>query len=346
MAAVWYGLAGVQNPSPQAIQWWTKQIQQDGSQPAFDNFKNGKGQDAQDKFDPNVLAQNAAKYTAATKLQPFQPSANVPQFPGTNHKTLIAEAQEPVGNFLKNIAPIAALIPGVGPLVSGALAAAGQAIIPGANLGDAVKAGAVGAAEGAGVGALGSATGLTGGVNSLLGGGASSASSAPIDLSGMTPEQMAAVGDASAGTAADTSGADMLGGLTGKALASTANAGGGATLPGASTVAGLAGKVAGGGSSPSSGGGILDFLTGNNGLNALGIAQGVNAAQLGEKANNYADQAANLATSRWNAQQPLRTAGVAGMLNPVSPITPPAMPGGNPFAMPQPAPVTPPKVGS
>ena len=79
MAAVWYGLAGVSNPSPQAIQWWTKQIQQDGSQPAFDNFKNGKGQDAQSKFDPNVLAQNAGTFVAGDTTNPATNLTGDPQ---------------------------------------------------------------------------------------------------------------------------------------------------------------------------------------------------------------------------------------------------------------------------
>ena len=45
MAKVFYQLAGVTNPTPKALSWWSKQIQQDGSQPAYDNFKTGVGQD-------------------------------------------------------------------------------------------------------------------------------------------------------------------------------------------------------------------------------------------------------------------------------------------------------------
>lgn len=261
---------------------------------------------------------------------------------------LAARNQDSVGNLLKNIAPVAGLIPGIGPLIAGGVSALGQSIIPGASLGQDLTSGLQGGAMGAGVGALGSATGLTSGVQGMLGGGSSSAASAPIGLSGMSPADLASVGDATSGAAANTAGADFTGGLTGNALASTANAGGGASLPGASTVQGLLGKLGGGGSSPSNGGGVLGFLTGNNGLNALGVAQGVNAAALGQKSSDYADQAANLATSRWNQQAPLRTAGVAGMLAPQSPFTPPPIPGGNPFAMPQPQAVPPPtpKVGA
>src|SRR4051794_734563 len=36
---------------------------------------------------------------------------------------------------------------------------------------------------------------------------------------------------------------------------------------------------------------ITDFLSGNNGLNALGAAQGVNAALLGKKSNDLANKA-------------------------------------------------------
>jgi hypothetical protein len=80
----------------------------------------------------------------------------------------------------------------------------------------------------------------------------------------------------------------------------------------------------GGGASPGSAngnsGGLLQsiegLITGNGGLNALGIAQGVNAASLGKQSSDYAKDALGSATSAYNDKAPLRTAGQAGLLNP------------------------------
>jgi hypothetical protein len=79
-----------------------------------------------------------------------------------------------------------------------------------------------------------------------------------------------------------------------------------------------------------------NFLTGNNGLNALGAAQGLNAALLQQKALQYAKDAEGTAMGHWNANAPLREAGRAGVLNPKSSVDVSALPGirraGNPFA--------------
>lgn len=67
------------------------------------------------------------------------------------------------GNLLKNVAPLAALIPGVGPLASAGIGALGAGIHKGTNLGDIVKQGAVSGAEGYGAGnVLGAAKGASG----------------------------------------------------------------------------------------------------------------------------------------------------------------------------------------
>lgn len=75
-----------------------------------------------------------------------------------------------------------------------------------------------------------------------------------------------------------------------------------------------------GGAAGSGGGGLLSdisgFLTGNGGRNALGIMQGVNAAQLGQKSNQFANDAVNSAQSAYAAKAPLRVAGIQGLLNP------------------------------
>lgn len=63
-------------------------------------------------------------------------------------------------------------------------------------------------------------------------------------------------------------------------------------------------------------GDLGSFLTGNGGKNALGVAQGVNAALLQKQASDYAKQAMGDVQSSYNERQPLRSAGIAGMLNP------------------------------
>lgn len=74
-------------------------------------------------------------------------------------------------------------------------------------------------------------------------------------------------------------------------------------IPGASSIEGLLGKAGG-------------LLTGNGGLNALGLAQGINAAGTQNKANNYANQALQTQQNAYNSEAPLRSQGIQGMLNP------------------------------
>lgn len=67
-------------------------------------------------------------------------------------------------------------------------------------------------------------------------------------------------------------------------------------------------------------GGLLkgagSFLGGNSGLNALGIAQGVNAANLGKQATDYGKKSLGAVEGSYNAREPLRVAGLQGMLHP------------------------------
>lgn len=77
------------------------------------------------------------------------------------------------------------------------------------------------------------------------------------------------------------------------------------------------------------------FLTGNGGANALGIAQGVNAATLQQKSNDYAKNALGTVQQSYNDRAPLRAAGLAGMLHPQTPSLAPlqsVMQTGNPYA--------------
>lgn len=79
-----------------------------------------------------------------------------------------------------------------------------------------------------------------------------------------------------------------------------------------------------------------NFLTGNGGLNALGTAQGINAALLNKKALEYAKNAEGTAMGQWNQNAPLRESGRAGMLAPKPSVDTSFLPGirraGNPFA--------------
>src|SRR3990167_9556443 len=81
-------------------------------------------------------------------------------------------------------------------------------------------------------------------------------------------------------------------------------------LPGVSKLGDILGKGAGAAG---------DFLTGNSGLNALGLGQLANAAYLGQKSSNFADLAGQSAERSYRERAPLRAAGLAGMQ--AAPIT-------------------------
>lgn len=109
-------------------------------------------------------------------------------------------------------------------------------------------------------------------------------------------------------------------------------------IPGMGSVQEAAGHIPGLGAA-------ADWLTGNGGKNALGVAEGANAAMLTSKANNYANNAADSVTGSYNARAPLRAAGQAAMLNPGQGIAAKiaAVPrGANPYAQ---APAGPPQIG-
>lgn len=134
-------------------------------------------------------------------------------------------------------------------------------------------------------------------------------------------------------------GSGAVNGLEGAAAAGLA-AGAGLALPavagavgsagsavgagGLAKAAGLAKQALGGGGVPGDGApsdsSWLDtakgFLTGNGGANALAVAQGANAALLGKKSSDYADNAMGSVQSNWDSRQGLRDAGTAGMLAP------------------------------
>lgn len=105
-------------------------------------------------------------------------------------------------------------------------------------------------------------------------------------------------------------------------------------IPGAGAVAGAASKL---GSIPGLGS-AASWLTGNGGKNALGLAQGINAAMLGQKSNEQARNAMGSVQSSYDERAPLRAAGIAGASNPGQGIAAriAALPqGANPYARPQ-----------
>jgi hypothetical protein len=137
----------------------------------------------------------------------------------------------------------------------------------------------------------------------------------------------------------------------GAAKAGSLLKGGGSILDKAKGVIGAknaVGSVMGGGSPASGGGGgvgdflggIGGYLTGNGGGNALAIAQGANAAMLGKKSSDLADDALTSAKDNYAERAPLRTAGIAGMLNPGQGIASKlsSIPNRNAYSQPQIAP--------
>lgn len=202
----------------------------------------------------------------------------------------------------------AAFLPGAGPLVSAGIGAAAKGVDrPGkSGIGFDPKAAAMGGVQGYGMGTLGN----------MAQGALAKA------LPGIAP---AGASGAAAGPSLGAQG-------SGASNVANAAAGGGGGGGIASTIQGILGKIGGlpGVSS------AANFLTGNGGLNALGTAQGINAALLQQKALDYAQKAEGTATGNWNANDPLRQAGRAGMLNPKSSVDTSALPGirkaGNPFA--------------
>lgn len=167
---------------------------------------------------------------------------------------------------------------------SGAL---GGALKPGGNAGSALG----GAASGA----------LAGGAGALAGKALGGLGSAASNIPGVQGIEQALGGAGS--TLSKIPGAQAveqgLGGVAKNALGSLTGGAGGAADSGG----GLGGLL----------GGLGGWITGNGGKNALGAAEGVNAALLQKQANDYAGQALNQAQALWNQRAPLRTGGMAAM---------------------------------
>ena len=81
------------------------------------------------------------------------------------------------------------------------------------------------------------------------------------------------------------------------------------SIPGASQIGGALKSAAGSGIGQALSGLAGDagsFLTGNGGMNALGVAQGINAARLQQKSNQYATNAMGDVNASYNERAPLR----------------------------------------
>lgn len=244
-----------------------------------------------------------------------------------------------VADALRMAAEVGGQLVGIPPQVTGAIVNnIGRGSIGdgkgGIDWGQAARRGAVGAIQGATVGGatqgiqnLGNKAGLN--LDTLMAAGKggikgmsnpmgsytkSAALAAPMAVGAGNANSTApitGVGESTAGLA-DASQPFTTGGATDPGVTGTGNPSatgnigdwvkklGGKALDGAGSVLGAAG----------------DFLTGNNGLNALGIAQGLNAANLSKQSTDYAKQAGDIGMQNWKMGQPLREQGLAGLTAP------------------------------
>lgn len=347
MAEQWYALVpksvNLYSLSPaavtSAINHWATEIQQDGSNSAFQDFSNSIAK----QHGPTAaaeLASNAALQTKQTGLPPWTPAQGAVngQYPGTNTKSVGAEIgtalTSPVGKIVEGvIAGAIDVISGgaLTPLTTaglGILQGAGAAVQPGANFGSIAGAALGGAGEGAlaGLGA--------GVVNSLTGGALESATANLPNAATMNPNALASVANATSGTSVAPS-------VVGLPSAATIGTG----VNAAKTATGVSAAANGGNGStpPSSSNGVTSLLNGLGTTIPL-IAGATNVANLQAQAQQYAQDAVNTDTQQYAAEQPLRDAGMAGLLNPSTPA--PGLPAiqalataagkGNPFATPLP----------
>lgn len=191
----------------------------------------------------------------------------------------LSSALGDVGNVVKGVGHAA------GSVLSNPLVDAGLAFIPGVGPLAAGAAGALGGALKPG-GNFGST--LTGGLEGAASGLAGGAARGALGIGGAAaPAGVSALGASSAIP-------DAAMGLGGAAGAAAGTGGAGGLLGGIEGLAGQAGN----------------FLTGNGGKNALGIAQGVNAALQQKKSTDYAKDALGSVEAAYNAKSPLRAQGL------------------------------------
>ena len=221
----------------------------------------------------------------------------------TNPGKALENIGRSVGGAVKAAAPVLNVIPGVGPIAAAGLGALGS-VASGGNMKDHLKTAAVAGGSGLLGGALGAASkipGVSTAVNAIKG-----LPGAGAITSGVSKVQSIAdlIGKSGLGQAARTLNggqAITLGNLIGDGQKNLEKLTDG--NEGGLNIGGLLG-------------GVGDFVTGNNGLNALGIAQGINAANLQKQSTQYAKDAMGQVQGSYNERAPLRAQGIQGLLNP------------------------------
>jgi len=319
LATKWYQQGLGRAPDAEGLQHWVSEIQKDGSNTAWQNFSGS----------PEATQSGAAAKFAAAKANPIELTPGAGQLPGTAHGA-VTDVVQRNESWLKPLATTLASTlgtPALGAAVGGAWNYADNH-----DLGKA----ALDAAGTYGVGKLASGLGNAAGnlvPQSVKDLGTNIANSAVGQAVGHAGQ---AIANSPLGQAYDT-------GIK-QPIQSVAQ-----TIAGAAGPMGAAGGLGGikipgftqGGGQPVSVGGLAgqvgNFLTGNNGMNALGAAAAANAAYLGQKSSNYAQNALDTQQRLFDAKGGLRSAGIAGMQNPTTPAL--ADLGaqrqvGNPFAKP------------
>ena len=259
------------------------------------------------------------------------------------------------GNLLKNIAPLAAFIPGIGPFAAAALAgvggAAGAGIQHGGNFGSILKNGISSASLASGIsgglsaagGAASNGAGLAGQIGSGLKGAATGYINGPSNAMKGVGGALGIGSMGNAAAAGDASGAFGGGGYGdgyGTADGTSYGAGGDAGTPAGGGIVDRIGKALGG----TNGGG-------SNPLGSLGgllnVGAMANAVNLQDKSSNFAKLAGESVDRSYNERAGLRAAGIAGMGggNAANKYTPTGIPAvnlpqlgalakqGNPFAL-------------
>lgn len=178
---------------------------------------------------------------------------------------------------------------GLGSVLSNPLVDAGLAFIPGVGPVAAGLAGAAGGLLKPG-GNLGSA--LSGGLRGAASGLAGGALRGALGVGG-------AAGAAGSAVPAGVSALGASSAIPDAAMGLGSAGGSGGLLGGIEGLAGQAGN----------------FLTGNGGKNALGIAQGINATLQQKQSNDYAKQALGSIEGAYNAKAPLRAQGLRTLTN-------------------------------
>lgn len=210
---------------------------------------------------------------------------------------LVTDPGKAISNIGKSVAPVYhGVATGAGAL--GGLVLGGPAgAIAGAKVGD--KLGNIGddALAGRSVAAnLG---------DNLLGAGESAA------LGGLASGALGSLGGIAKNIPGVSSVASILGAGGGAGAGAIPDAAFGDTGGGwLSTLGGLAKDAAGG---------IGGLLTGNNGLNALGVAQGVSSILDQKKATDYANKAVGTVENAYNEKAPLRAQSLDQLLHPQAP---------------------------